>query len=177
MQDINDARIEFTEQQLKEKAQEIGEQISCDYADKELIIVGVLKGSLYFFADLTRAITIPVQLDFISIGVYPHTTNETGIVRIVKDLDIDITGKHVIVVEDIIRTGLTIGYLVQNLESRRPASVKVCSLLVNPDQQLIAVPIAYSGFQISDTWLMGYGLDVKENGRNLPYIIKTDKKK
>ncbi len=171
----NEQNIEFTTQQLQEKAEEIGRQISRDYDGKELIIVGVLKGSLYFLADLTRAVTIPIQLDFMSIGVYPYTTNDTGIVRIVKDLDMDITDKHVIIVEDIIRTGLTIGYLVQNLESRRPASVKVCSLIVNPSQQLINVPIAYSGFEIKDKWLMGYGLDVKGFGRNLPHIIRVEK--
>ena len=176
MEDIKEIKIEFSTKELMERIKELGREISRDYEGKELILVGVLKGSLYFFADLTREIDIPIQLDFISIGVYPNTTNETGVVRIVKDLDLDITGKHVLVIEDIIRTGLTIGYLVQNLESRRPASVKVCSLLVNPGQQLINVPISYAGFEISDTWLMGYGLDVKENGRNLPYIIKTVKK-
>ncbi len=176
MEDIKKMEVEYTTEQILKRVKELGQEISRDYKSKDLILVGVLKGSLYFFADLTREIDIPIQLDFISIGVYPHTTNETGVVRIVKDLDVDITGKHVIVIEDIIRTGLTIGYLVQNLESRRPASVKVCSLFVNPAQQLINVPISYSGFEISDTWLMGYGMDVKEFGRNLPYIVKTSKK-
>ena len=176
MEEIKKMEVEYTTEQILERVKELGHEISRDYEGKDLILVGVLKGSLYFFADLTREIDIQIQLDFISIGVYPHTTNETGVVRIVKDLDVDITGKHVIVIEDIIRTGLTIGYLVQNLESRRPASVKVCSLFVNPAQQLINVPISYYGFEISDTWLMGYGMDVKEFGRNLPYIVKTAKK-
>ena len=176
MEEIKKIEVEYTTEQILERVKELGREISRDYEGKDLILVGVLKGSLYFFADLTREIDIPIQLDFISIGVYPHTTNETGVVRIVKDLDVDITGKHVIVIEDIIRTGLTIGYLVQNLESRRPASVKVCSLFVNLAQQLINVPISYYGFEISDTWLMGYGMDVKEFGRNLPYIVKTAKK-
>ena len=176
IEDIKEMTIEYTTEQLMTRVKELGREISRDYAGKELILVGVLKGSFYFFADISREIDIPIQLDFISIGVYPNTTNETGIVRIVKDLDLDITGKHVIVIEDIIRTGLTIGYLVQNLEARKPASVKVCSLFVNPSQQLINVPISYSGFEISDTWLMGYGMDVKEFGRNLPYIVKTTKK-
>ena len=176
MSEIKEMKIEFSTKQLLERIKELGHEISRDYEGKELILVGVLKGSFYFFADLSRNIDIPIQLDFISIGVYPNSTNETGVVRIVKDLDLDITGKHVLVIEDIIRTGLTIGYLVQNLESRKPASVKVCSLLVNPGQQLINVPISYVGFEISDTWLMGYGLDIKENGRNLPYIVKTVKK-
>ena len=176
MEEIQEMKIEFSTKQIMERIKELGREISRDYEGKELILVGVLKGSFYFYADLSREIDIPLQVDFISIGVYPNSTTDTGVVRITKDLDLDITGKHVLVIEDIIRTGLTIGYLVQNLESRKAASVKVCSLLVNPGQQLINVPISYVGFEISDTWLMGYGLDVKENGRNLPYIIKTVKK-
>ncbi len=175
MDNIKNMKIEFSTEALMERINAMGAKISQDYEDLDLVVVGVLKGSLYFLADLTRQLSIPIQLDFMSIGVYPHATSETGVVRIVKDLDVDITGKHVLVIEDIIRTGLTIGYLVQNLESRKPASVKVCSLLVNPDQQLINVPIAYSGFTISDTWLMGYGMDINEKWRNLPYIVKTDK--
>ena len=168
-------RIVFTEEAIRRRTQEIGRQISIDYADKELILVSVLKGSLYFFADLTRAIDIPIQLDFITIGTYPVATRQKGIVRITRDLDLEITGRHVLVVEDIIRTGLTTAYLVQNLEVRMPASVKVCTLLVNPNQQLINVPIAYCGFEISETRLIGYGMDVNERGRNLPYIAELEK--
>ena len=169
------ARVAFSEDTIQNRIREMGAQIAADYAGRELVVVGVLKGSLYFLADLTRAISMPMQVDVISIGVYPCATNQTGVVRITKDLDADITGKHVLVVEDIIRTGLTLGYLVQNLESRCPASVSVCTLLVNPDQQLINMPIAYSGFTVSDTWLMGFGLDVNEKWRNLPYIVEIDK--
>ena len=114
-------------------------------------------------------------MDVISIGMYPGATSQTGVVRITKDLDVDITGKHVLVVEDIVRTGLTLGYLVQNLESRCPASVAVCALLVNPAQQLIDVPIAYTGFTVSGAWLLGYGMDAGEKWRNLPYIVEADK--
>jgi hypoxanthine phosphoribosyltransferase len=170
------ARVAFSEDVLKKRIAEMGVQIAADYAGRELVVVGVLKGSLYFLADLTRAISLPLQVDVISIGVYPCATNQTGVVRITKDLDADITGKHVLVVEGIIRTGLTLGYLVQNMESRCPASVSVCALLVNPDQQLIHIPVAYSGFTVSDAWLMGYGLDVGEKWRNLPYIVEIDKK-
>ena len=113
---------------------------------------------------------MPVQLDFISIGTYPTSTNQKGIVRITKDLDLEITGKDVLVIEDIIRTGLTTAYLVQSLQARLPASVKVCTLLLSPKEQLIKVPIAYSGFTISSDRLIGYGMDIKEEGRNLPYI-------
>ncbi len=165
-------RIVFSEEAILLRTQEIGRQISRDYAGKELILVSVLKGSLYFFADLTRAIDIPIQLDFITIGTYPVATSQKGIVRITRDLDLEITGRHVLVIEDIIRTGLTTAYLVQNFEARMPASVKVCTLLANPDQQLINVPIAYCGFEITDTRLVGYGMDVHENGRNLPYIAE-----
>ena len=168
-------RIIFSPEVLHQRIQELGRQISQDYAGKDLILVSVLKGSLYFFADLTRAIDIPIQIDFITIGTYPNSTNRTGVVRITKDLDLDITDRHVLVVEDIIRTGLTTGYLVQNLESRRPASVRVCSLLANPDQQLINVPITYVGFEISGTRLIGFGMDINERGRNLPYVAEYDK--
>jgi len=167
-----DKRVAFSEARIKDRIQSLGRQISQDYAGKELILVGVLKGSLYFFADLTRAIDIPIQIDFITIGTIPNTTNKTGIVRITKDLDLDITGKHVLLIDDIIRTGLTTGYLVQNLMSRLPASLKVCALLLNPEQLLINVPIAYSGFEISKTRLIGYGMDLDEQERNLPYIAE-----
>lgn len=175
MNALGHKNVVFSEDTLKERIRLIGEQINRDYAGKELILVSVLKGTLYFFADLTRFINIPVQLDFMAIGVYPNSTNQTGIVRITKDLDLDISGKHVLIIEDIIRTGLTTGYLVQNLEARMPASVKVCSLLVNPKQQLIKVPIEYYGFEISDTWLVGYGMDINEKWRNLPYIAEIDR--
>lgn len=167
-------RILFSDEALQKRIKELARQISTDYAGKELILVSVLKGSLYFFADLTRAIEIPIQLDFMAIGTYPQVTNQKGIVRITKDLDLEITGKHVLVIEDIIRTGLTTAYLVQNLQSRVPASVKVCTLLVNQEQQLINVPIAYWGFAITDTRLVGYGMDVHEKGRNWPYIAEID---
>lgn len=175
MNQFKEKRILYSEEALRTRIRELGREISHDYAGRDLIMVSVLKGSFYFFSDLTRAIDIPIQIDFITIGTYPNTTNQTGIVRITKDLDLDITGKDVLLVEDIIRTGLTTGYLVQNFSARKPASVKVCSLLVNPSQQLINVPIAYSGFEIGDKWLIGYGMDVKEKGRNIPYIAEIEK--
>lgn len=165
----------FSAESLQERIRQIGRQITRDYAGCDLILVSVLKGSLYFLADLTRAINLPLQLDFITIGTFANTTSRTGVVRITKDLDLEITGRHVLIIEDIIRTGLTTGYLVQYLETRLPASVKVCSLLVNPAQQLIDVPIAYTGFVISNTRLVGYGMDLNEQGRNLPYIAEVDK--
>ena len=168
-------RVAYDEQTLEKRIRELGQQISADYAGKELVLVSVLKGTLYFFADLTRAIDLPIILDFMAIGVYPHATDQTGAVRITKDLDIDISDRHVLVIEDIIRTGLTTGYLVQNLEARNPASVKVCALLVNDERQLIDVPIAYCGFHVPDTWLVGYGMDVGEKWRNIPCILEVDR--
>jgi len=175
MADLTYKRVVFDEQTLQARIKEMGEQITRDYEGKDLVMLCVLKGTMYFFADITRHVDLPALLDFISIGVYPAATSETGAVRIAKDLDFDISGKHVLVVEDIIRTGLTVGYLVQNLAARNPASVKVCSLLVHPAQQLINVPIAYQGFEVSDEWLMGYGMDVDEKWRNLPYIVEIER--
>lgn len=167
-------RIQFSSERINKRVHDLGQAISHDYAGKELILISVLKGSLYFFADLTRAIDLPVQLDFISIGTYPTSTNQKGIVRITKDLDLEITGKHVILVEDIIRTGLTTGYLVQTLQTRMPASINVCTLLYNPSEQLINVSVAYSGFEITKMRLVGYGMDIQEQGRNLPYIAEIE---
>ncbi len=169
-------RVLLSTETIQVRIAELGRQIQEDYAEKELILVGVLKGSIYFMADLTRAIDLPIKFDFMTIGTIPNTTNQTGIVRITKDLDLDVTGKHVLLIEDIVRTGLTTAYLVQNLLARQAASVKVCSLLVNPDQQLINVPIAYYGFEITQAWLIGYGMDAAERGRNLPYIAEIEKK-
>lgn len=164
-------KILYTNDQIQARVSELGRQISSDYEGKELILVSVLKGSLYFIADLSRAITTPIKIDMISIGVY-STTDQTGIVKISKDLDLDIKDKHVLIIEDTIRTGLTIGYLVQNLQTRQPKSVKVCSLLVNPMQQLIELPIAYTGFITSAEQVAGYGADIKDKWRNLPFIAE-----
>jgi len=165
-------KIIFSQQDIENRIVELGKQISKEYQEKSLVLIGVLKGSLYFLSDLSRAIDIPLQIDFIAIGNYTKETNRKGIVRITKDLDLDITDKHVLLVEDILRTGLTIGYLIQNLESRQPASVKVCTLLSNPEQQLINVPVEYSGFEIDRRRLVGYGMDIHEEYRHLPYIAE-----
>lgn len=168
-------RIAIAREKLMARVAEIGAQITNDYAGKELVLIGVMRGALYFLTDLSRAIDLPVQIDMISLGVYPGSTNRTGAVRITKDLDIDIAGKHVLIVENSVRTGLTIGYLVQNLEARNPESVKICSLFVSPNQQLIHVPIAYFGYEIANTWMVGYGMDVDEKWRNLPFVAEVDK--
>jgi len=164
----------FSEEQIMEKVAELGREISRDYEGKRPILISVLKGTFVFLADITRKIDIPIEIDFMSIGLYPGTTNQTGVVRITKDLDIDITGRHVLVIEDIIRTGLTIGYLIQNMESRKPASIKICTLLDNPAKRLVNIPVAYSGFEVPDVTLAGYGMDVRGELRNLPYIVQID---
>jgi len=173
MQQPNILRTAFSEEQIKSRVAEMGAAITADYAGKDLALIAVLRGSLYFFADLTRAISMPVQTDCIAIGTYAHSSS--GVVRITKDLDISITGRHVLIVEDIVRTGLTLGYLIQNIETRGPASVKVCALFVNPAQHLIDIPIAYQGFTVSSAWLMGYGMDVGEQWRHLPYVVEVEK--
>ncbi|MCR5274694.1 MAG: hypoxanthine phosphoribosyltransferase [Clostridiales bacterium] len=174
MKQIPYKKIIFTETQLKERIIELGKKITEDYKDQEIVLLGVLKGSLFFFTDLARAIDVPMQLDMIAIGSIPDTTSSTGIVRITKDVDINITGKHVIVVEDIIRTGLTTAYLLQTLEARKPLSIEVCTLLYNPERQLIDLPVKYSGFEVDRSWLIGYGMDSGEYGRNLPFIAEME---
>lgn len=174
MEQVDFKRIAFSEEDLASRIAELGKEITKDYMGKELILVGVLKGSLYFLSDLSREIDLPIQIDLISIGIYPNSTGRTGAVRITKDLDYDITGKHVLLIEDIIRSGLTTGYLMQNLETRGAASIKVCTLLINPDEQLISIPIEYRGFEVSNIKLIGYGLDINEKGRNLPSIAEVE---
>jgi hypoxanthine phosphoribosyltransferase len=169
-------KIIFSKKQIRDRVKELGQQISADYKDKHPILISVLKGTLYFMADLTRAIDIQVNIDFMSIGVYPGVSRNTGIVKINKDLDLNITGRHVLFVEDIINTGLTMGYLVQTMESRKPASIKICTLLNNPQKRLMNIPLEYVGFEVPDTYLVGYGLDHNQEYRHLPYIGEFEAK-
>ena len=177
MDEIRYKKILFDNEKILSRVNELGKKISSDYQGKELVILGVLKGSLFFFTDLARAIDIPLQLDMIAIGNIPDMTKSTGIVRITKDIDIDITDKHVLVVEDVIRTGLTTAYIIQNLEMKKPRDITLCSMLLNPDRLLMTIPVKYFGFEINDQWLAGYGLDRDEIGRNLPYIAQIPKRK
>ncbi len=172
MNDPAIGKIVFSEDDIRRRVAELGRQISEDYRDKNPVVVSILKGSLYFVADLTRQLTIPLNIDFLSIGVYPGVTSETGIVRITKDLDISVTGRHVLMVEDVIGTGLTLGYILQHLQSARPASLKVCTLLDNPSDRLLNIPVDYCGFIQPDVFVVGYGLDYEEKYRNLPYIAE-----
>lgn len=168
---INDlAQILITEEQLHERVAALGKQITADYAGKEILMVGVLRGAVLFMADLARAIKLPVALDFMAVSSYGMSTSSSGIVRILKDLDEDIKGKHVLVVEDIIDSGLTLKYLLENLRSRQPASIKICTLLSKPERRKVEVEIDYNGFTVPDAFLVGYGLDYAEKYRNLPLI-------
>ena len=172
-QQIPIQRILFSEEAIQKRLRELGAQISADYSvTEDLVIIGVLKGSFYFMSDLSRQLSVPLILDFMGVSTYPTATSQQGIVRITKDLDIEITGKHVLLIEDIIRTGLTTAYLVKNLQVKDPASVRICTLLANPNQLLINLPIEYTGFEISETRLVGYGMDMNERGRSLPYIAE-----
>ena len=174
---LNTERVVYSEETIQSRIKELGRQITEDYKDKELIVIGVIKGSLYFLSDLTRAIDLPIKVDMVGFSSIPDTTSNTGIVRITKDIDLDITDKHVLVVEDVIRTGLTTAYIIQNLEMKKPKEITLCSMLLNPDRLLMTIPVKYFGFEINDQWLAGYGLDKDEIGRNLPYIAQIPKRK
>ena len=155
---------------LQQRIQELGEQISTDYAGRDLLLIGVLKGAVFFMADLMRNLTIPCEIDFMAISSYGDSTDSSGVVRILKDLDINIEGRDVLIVEDIIDSGLTLSYLMRNLEAREPASLEICSLLTKPERREADVPVRYIGFEIPNRFVIGYGLDFAERYRNLPYV-------
>jgi hypoxanthine phosphoribosyltransferase len=167
-QDLKEILI--TQEQLQQRVTELAAQIDADYAGRELLLVGVLKGAVMVMADLSRAMHLPVQMDWMAISSYGSGTKSSGVVRILKDLDADISGRHVLVVEDIIDSGLTLSWLVGNLESRGPASVQVCALLRKPTAARIKVDVTYTGFEIEDAFVVGYGLDYAQKYRNLPFI-------
>ncbi|MSO95090.1 MAG: hypoxanthine phosphoribosyltransferase [Thermoleophilia bacterium] len=148
----------------------LGVEISADYAGRDLLLVGVLKGAVFFMADLMREISMPCEIDFMAISSYGAATDSSGVVRILKDLDINITGRNVIIVEDIIDSGLTLSYLMRNLQAREPLTLEVCTLLTKPERREIEIPIRYVGFEIPNCFVIGYGLDFAEKYRNLPYI-------
>ena len=160
----------ITPDRLQQRIRELAAQIDADYAGRELLLVGVLKGAVMVMADLARAVHLPVEMDWMAISSYGSSTTSSGVVRILKDLDADITGKHVLVVEDIVDSGLTLSYLVHNLQSREPASVRVCVLLRKRAAAQMPVEVAYTGFEIDDEFVIGYGLDYAERYRNLPFI-------
>jgi hypoxanthine phosphoribosyltransferase len=155
---------------LKQKVREIGQQISADYAERDLLLVCVLKGAVFFLADLMRHIEIPCEVDFMAVSSYGSETDSSGVVRILKDLDRPIAGRDVLIIEDIVDSGLTLQYLLRNLGAREPASLEVCALLTKPDRRKVELPTRYVGFEIPDKFAIGYGLDVAERYRNLPYV-------
>jgi hypoxanthine phosphoribosyltransferase len=168
------AEVLIDEDALKRRVVELGEEISRDYTGADVLLVGVLKGAVFFMSDLMRQLTIPCEIDFMAISSYAGTTESSGVVRILKDLDMSIEGRHVLVVEDIIDSGLTLSYLIRNLEARQPASLEVCALMTKPERREIDVPVRYVGFEIPNRFVVGYGLDFAEKYRNLPYVAVLD---
>ncbi len=164
------AEVLIDEATLQAKVTELGARISADYADRQVTLVSVLKGALPFMADLMRAITAPVRIDLMEVSSYGGSTETSGRVRILKDLSSSVEGEHVLIVEDIIDTGLTLNYLTQYLEGKDPASLNICTLLDKPARRLVEIDLAYCGFEIPDRFVIGYGLDYDELYRNLPYI-------
>jgi hypoxanthine phosphoribosyltransferase len=163
-------RVLITDEEIQGKIRELGDQITEDYRGKELLLVGVLKGAFVVMADLSRHIRLPLQFDFMAVSSYGAATKTSGVVRILKDLDHDIEGHDVLLVEDIVDSGLTLAYLLRNLRARRPASLEVCALLRKPEVQRVALDIRYQGFEIPPEFVVGYGLDYGEKYRNLPYV-------
>ena len=165
------AEVLLSEEQIQAKVVELGARISADYAGRELTLVSVLKGSLPFMADLMRSISIPVQIDLMEVSSYGGTATESsGLVRILKDLSSSIDGRHVLIVEDIIDTGLTLNYLMRYMRGKNPASLRICTLLDKPARRLVEIPIDYLGFEIPDQFVIGYGLDYGERYRNLRFV-------
>jgi len=165
---ISDVLVEAAP--LSQRVRELGEELSRDYAGRDLLLVGVLKGAVFFMADLVREITVPCEIDFMAVSSYGSGTDSSGVVRILKDLEINISGRDVLVVEDIIDSGLTLSYLMRSLKARKPASLEICALLTKPERREIDVPVKFVGFEIPNKFVIGYGLDFAERYRNLPYI-------
>ncbi len=168
--DPNLGEMVVSEDQLQERIAALGKQITADYAGRTILLVGVLKGAFVFMADLARAIDLPVEFDFMAVSSYGSATKTSGVVRIVKDLDIDLAGRHVLLVEDIVDSGLTLSYVRKNLKARNPASLEVCALLVREGRQKRSPTLKYVGFTIPPAFVIGYGLDVDERYRNLPFV-------
>jgi hypoxanthine phosphoribosyltransferase len=156
--------------ELRARVAELGEEITTDYTGRDLLLIGVLKGAVFFIADLMRHLQVPCEVDFMAISSYGAGTDSSGVVRILKDLDINIAERNVLVVEDIIDSGRTLRYLMRNLQARQPASIEICALLTKPERREIDVPVRYLGFEIPNRFVVGYGLDFAERYRNLPYV-------
>jgi hypoxanthine phosphoribosyltransferase len=155
---------------LQRRVAELGAEINRDYADRDLVMIGVLKGAVLFLADLMRELEIPCEVDFMAVSSYGSATDSSGVVRILKDLDAPIADKHVLLVEDVVDSGLTLSYLMKNLRSREPATLELCTLMVKPAGRQLSIDMRYVGFEMPDTFVVGYGLDFDEHYRQLPYI-------
>jgi hypoxanthine phosphoribosyltransferase len=165
-------RIVVGEDELQARIRELGKELTADYADRPPLLVGVLKGAFVFMSDLSRAIDLPVEFDFMAVSSYGSATRSSGVVRIMKDLDLDLTNRHVVIVEDIVDSGLTLAYLRKNLAARGPASMEICALLVKEGLQRVELDLRYVGFRIPPAFVVGYGLDVAERYRNHPYVAE-----
>jgi hypoxanthine phosphoribosyltransferase len=162
--------IVVSEADLQRRVRELGEQITADYAGRTPLLIGVLKGACFFLSDLARAIDLPVEIDFMAVSSYGSATHTSGVVRILKDLEVDLTDRHVLIVEDIVDSGLTLSYLRRNLAARHPASLEVVALLIKDGLQSVDLDLAYEGFRIPPEFVVGYGLDAAERYRNLPFV-------
>ncbi|MDR1194376.1 MAG: hypoxanthine phosphoribosyltransferase [Peptococcaceae bacterium] len=163
-------QILVTEKDIQRRVAELGERITADYQGREVFVIGILKGAAVFMSDLIRQIKVPVEIDFMSLSSYGTATKTSGVVRMLRDLDREIAGKHILVVEDIVDTGLTLSYLRENLMVRKPASLKICTFLDKPSRRQVELKPDYCGLEIDDYFVVGYGLDYNEKGRELPYI-------
>jgi hypoxanthine phosphoribosyltransferase len=169
---IGEVLVEADE--LQQRVRELGAEISQDYRDRDLLLIGVLKGAVFFLSDLMRAIDVPCEVDFMAVASYGSATDSSGVVRILKDLDVPIEGRNVLIVEDIVDSGLTLQYLLRNLGARNPASLEVCALLTKPERRKVELPTRYVGFEIPNRFAIGYGLDHVERYRNLPFVAALD---
>ncbi len=170
MRDPAIGQILVQRDELAHKVRQLGQQITADYEGRELLLIGVLKGAVFFLSDLMRHIDVRCQVDFMAVSSYGSQTESSGVVRILKDLDAPIDGRDVLIVEDIVDSGLTLHYLLRTLKARSPASLEVCALLTKPERRKVDLPIRYTGFEIPDRFAIGYGLDHGERFRNLPYV-------
>ena len=166
----NVKEVLFSVDELEKRVKELGAQITADYRGKELLVIGVLKGANVFLADLIRHIELPLEIDFIAAASYGSSTESSGVVRLLKDLDYPIENRHVLLVEDLIDTGLTLHYLAENLKARQPASFQICTLLDKPERRKVSMEVDYKGFDIPDEFIVGYGIDFNQKYRNLSYI-------
>ena len=169
---VGDVLVEADD--LARRVEELGERISADYEGRDLFLVGVLKGAVFFLSDLMRCLTVACEVDFMAVSSYGSSTDSSGVVRILKDLDASIEGREVLIVEDIVDSGLTLSYLLRTLRARDPASLEVCALLTKPERRKVELPIRYVGFEIPNRFAVGYGLDHAERYRNLPYVAALD---